>query len=135
MKAIWKEKIGKRYQHFDVVSNNIPPNWVPEIIIIDGMFLINCKPLRTTKTITEYAVFLHNRFFVPHYRNNAKEIHLIFDAPKNNLFNRRMFEQEGRDKGHTSSCTRRHQKMIVAGSYSVHQHPRCISGDGSCQEQ
>ena len=108
VKAIWKEKISKKYQQFDVVTNNLPPNWVPEIIVFDGMFLINCKPLRTTKTITEYAMFLHNRFFVPHYRNNAKEIHLIVDAPKEQSFKPKMFEQERCDKGHASNCTHEH---------------------------
>jgi len=82
VKAIWKEKISKKYQQFDVVTNNLPPNWVPvpEIFVFDEMFLINCKLLRTTKTmtITEYAMFLHNSFFVPHYKNNGNEIHLIF---------------------------------------------------------
>jgi len=111
VKAIWKEKISKKYQQFDVVTNNLPPNWVPEIIVFDGMFLINCKPLRTRKTITEYAMFLHNRFFVPHYRNNAKEIHLIYDAPKEQSFNPKMFEQERRDKGHASNCNHEHIKF------------------------
>ncbi len=32
----------------------LPSNWV------DGMFLINCKPLRNTKTITEYADSLYH---------------------------------------------------------------------------
>ena len=108
VKAIWKDKIGKKYQQFDVVTNTVPSNWLPEIVVFDGMFLINCKPLRTTKTITEYAMFLHNRFFVPHFRNDAKEIHLIFDAPKQQSFNPKMFEQERRDQGHASNSTHEH---------------------------
>ncbi len=72
------------------------------------MFLINCKPLRTTMSMSEYAMFLHNRFFVPHYRNNAKEIHFVFDAPREQPFNPKMFEQEHCDQGHVSNATHQH---------------------------
>ena len=73
------------------------------------MFLINCKPLRTSNNITEYAVQLHNRFFIPHYREiTPKRIHLIFDAQRQQPFNPKIFEQERRDQGHASTSTHEH---------------------------
>ena len=120
MMAIWKGKINKKYQQFDVVTNNLPPNWVPEIIVFDKMFLINCKPLLSTKTITEYAMLLKNRFFVPHYRNNAKEIHMIFDGPKEQYFNPKMFDQKRRDKGHMPQTV----LMNTLHLNTLHNHPQ-----------
>ena len=42
VKANWTDKLGKRYSstHPQVFHNNLPIGWVPEAVIIDGMFLI-----------------------------------------------------------------------------------------------
>ena len=54
-KAHWTDKLGKRYSLFNppVLLSTLPSGWVPEAVIIDGMFLIQCAPLRQTSTISQ----------------------------------------------------------------------------------
>jgi len=52
---------------------------LPQAVVIDGMFLLNCKPLRSTATLKEFRKFVFNSFLLPHYQANVKEIHLLFD--------------------------------------------------------
>ena len=67
-KSIWKHKIGKRYQGPDiqVLMGSFPDQWHPEAVILDGMFFLNCKPLRNIKTVKECGIFLYDRFLLPH---------------------------------------------------------------------
>ena len=99
-KSIWKHKIGKRYQGPDiqVLMGSFPDQWHPEAVILDGMFFLNCKPLRNIKTVKEYGIFLYDRFLLPHYQALVSEIHLLFDTPGSDMnFNPKLFEQNRRD--------------------------------------
>ncbi len=49
-KAIWKEKLKQRYS-----GCTLPSEWVPEMTVIDVMFFLHCKPLRTVKTLSDYV--------------------------------------------------------------------------------
>ena len=87
--------------------------WTADATIIDGMFIINCKPLRTSKSIAEYSLFLFRRFLLPHFQSQVKEIHLLFDTPNSNIFNPKMFEQKRRDKG-KDSAAHKHETFTPA---------------------
>ncbi|KAJ8036249.1 hypothetical protein HOLleu_20166 [Holothuria leucospilota] len=51
--------------------------------IVEGMFLINCPPLRIHTTFQEYANFLYRRWVQKAiYQFKAKEIHIVFDHPQ-----------------------------------------------------
>ena len=53
-KAAWKEKIMKRYQSAStqqVVSNNLPDQWMPDVVILDGTVFYQLQPLQSTETI------------------------------------------------------------------------------------
>ena len=78
-----------------MVLDFLPDRWTPEAAVIDGMFLINCTPLRHTSTVADYATFLFNRFVSPHYRAGAAEVHLVFDTPNRQPFNPKCYEQKG----------------------------------------
>ena len=113
-KATWTEKLQKRYDkqchdaNSQVIIECLPRGWKPQIVIIDGMFLIQCNPLRQTMTITEYAKLLFNRFMLPHYQAGAEQVHVIFDAPQHERFNPKVYEQNRRDTASTSSNTHEH---------------------------
>ena len=105
VKATWTDKLKKRYSapNLPVVMDCLPLGWTPHAVIIDGMFLINCSPLRSTSTITEYATFLLNRFTSPHYLAGAKEVHLVFDTSNHVAsFNPKCYERARRDQSHTT---------------------------------
>lgn len=111
VKAVWKDKNSKRYSdtHMGVILNTLPLGWVPDMVVMDGMFLINCKPLRNTTTISDYAMLLFNRFFAPYFQTNStKEIHLVFDAPNQQPFNPKAFEQRRRDQGRNTNSNHEH---------------------------
>ena len=67
--------------------------------IIDGMFLINCNPLRSISNISEYAMLLFKWFIAPHFNAGATEVHLVFDTKNRQQFNPKCFEHERRDVG------------------------------------
>ena len=79
------------------------------------MFLINCntKPLRKTKTISEYAQFLFNWYALEQYQSGVSEVHLVFDKPSQQKFNPKQFEHTKRDKRGSSECTQHEHNIIT----------------------
>ena len=81
-KSRWTNKLETRYKSaLPSVFTNFPP-WTPQVTIIDAMFLINIRPLRRTKTITEYTSLLFHQAVVQYYKAGTDEVHLIFDKPE-----------------------------------------------------
>ena len=106
----WTDKLQSRYQTAKppIVVSTLPQGWLPQMVILDAMFLINTKPLRRTKILANYTQLMFERFALEHFKAGASEIHLIFDKPGQQLFNPKQFEHAKRD------CT---QKMSLQ-----HQH-------------
>ena len=98
-KSHWNDKLKHRYASANppVFSNSITSEFVPQVVIIDAMFLINTKPLRNTKTVSQYTKLLFARFLQEHFNCGVSEIHLVFDKPERAEFNPKQFEQERRD--------------------------------------
>ena len=73
----------KRYQQCTpkVITSSLQPGWVPDSVIMEGMFLINIKPWIAHNNLGEYANFLLKQHIHPHYRNGSSEVHLILDDP------------------------------------------------------
>jgi len=63
-KSSWTDKLSSRYSlaNPQVFTSQLP--FVPQVVIIDAMFLINMRPLRQTKTITDYTKLLFNQFIL-----------------------------------------------------------------------
>lgn len=72
----WLEK---RYKH--VVTSQLPSGWIPEVVVLEGMFLINTSPLSTHPSMMEYSFFLFRRFVRPHFLAGSAEVHPVFDTP------------------------------------------------------
>ena len=110
-KAIWTDKKEKRYSNetgkCNPVVHCLPNRWIPEVVIMDAMFLIQCNPLRQTMTIKNYAKLILNRFAMQHYQAGVQEVHIVFDAPFNHYFNPKMYEQSRRD----STCESTHEHI------------------------
>jgi len=93
---MWPDKLVSHYQ------TTVPPVFtsiltiVPEVVIMDTMFVINTRPLRQTNTFSDYALFLFNQFVTQYFRKGALEVYLIFDKPNRQIFNPKKFEQRKR---------------------------------------
>ncbi len=103
-KSSWTDHLGKRYNspHMPVLLSNLPQGWTPHAVIVDGMFIINCQPLRHISTVAEYATLLFNRFVSPHYQAGAMEVHLVFDSPSDRPFSPKCYERKRRDESHSN---------------------------------
>ncbi|KAJ8047747.1 hypothetical protein HOLleu_06823 [Holothuria leucospilota] len=68
--------------------------------IVEGMFLINCPPLRIHSTFGEYASFLYRRWVQhPTQHFKAHEIHVIFDHPQRHGASPKDIERSRRHSG------------------------------------
>ena len=77
-KAVWKDQLKKRYPGpmAQVVTDILPTDWKADIVTLDVMFFFNCKPLRNTRIISDYSMFLFNIFLLPHYQAQVNEVHM-----------------------------------------------------------
>ena len=71
--------------------------WIPDTVIIEGMFIINTKPLTSHKTMECYGSFLIRRFISPYFLKGTTQVHLLFDNPGRLEENPKVFEQARRD--------------------------------------
>lgn len=99
-KSIWTDKLESRYNSSDtpVVMHTMPQGWVPQVAVLDGMFLINTKTLWRTRIVTEYAQYIFDRFALEHFQAGVSEVHLTFDKPGRQPFNPKLFEQTERSE-------------------------------------
>ena len=80
-----------------VFLNGLPENWIPESVMVEGMFILNTSPLCSHRTFADYSNFLSKRFLTPHFNNGAREVHLIFDNPGRMEQTPKHFERKRRD--------------------------------------
>ena len=56
----------------DLVCNQLPGGWVPDVVVLEGMFMINTSPLTTHSTMKDYAQFLLRLFSITWLKGVAK---------------------------------------------------------------
>ena len=95
-KSSWSDKLAKRYECANPSVFMSSLLHIPQVVIIDAMFMLNTRPLRQTKTIIEYTILLFNQFVIQYYKTGVKEVHLIFDKPGRQNFNPKQFEHNKR---------------------------------------
>ena len=71
-----------RYKSTALISHTLPTNWIPDLVNLEGMFLIHTKPLHGNKNMKDHGNFLMRRFIVPYFKKGSQEIHLLFDDPR-----------------------------------------------------
>ncbi len=107
--AKWLEK---RYKN--VITSHLPSGWIPEVVVLEGMFLINTSPLSTHSSMMEYSVFLFRRFVCPHFIVGSSEVHLVFDNPGKQLNFPKLLERQRRDT--VCSLSPDHQHIFFTDS-------------------
>lgn len=90
----------KRYRDTipPILTTSLKSGWIPDTVVMEGMFLINITPWSAHKTIGDYADFLIRQHILPHYRCMSKEVHLLFDDPDCQELSPKYFERQHRDK-------------------------------------
>ena len=91
--------------------------WVPSTVVMEGMFLINILPWSAHTSMGEYADFLLKQHILPHFRNGAQEVHLLFDDPDCQIMSPKFFERMSRDKNNpvpdNHSCSKFTSSMLT----------------------
>ena len=81
-----------------IISNNLPPGWIPHSAILEGMFMIQLSPLPNMTCMEQYVKLLLSRFVKPHFHAGVIEVHGVFDAPGSQRESPKEIEQIRRDK-------------------------------------
>ena len=90
----------KRYANATppIITTSLKSGWVPETVVMEGMFLINITPWCAHKNIGEYADFLIRQHILRHFRGMSKQVHLLFDDPDCQEMSPKYFERQYRDQ-------------------------------------
>ena len=93
-----------RYRQASVIVPAFPPGWVPDVVILEGMFIVRTSLIPTMSYMTDYVQYLLARFVCPHFAAGAKEVHVVFDSPGSQLETPKEPEQIRRDRASESQC-------------------------------
>ena len=96
-KSFITQHLAARYT--TIINKSLPDQWTPELVVIDGMFLVHVKPFGSKTTFADYVRLLLRRFVQPHFKKGTKEVHILFDKSQQSNFNPKQWEQETRDEG------------------------------------
>ncbi|CAG2194307.1 unnamed protein product [Mytilus edulis] len=99
-KANATKHLNTRYDN--LITETLPNGFIPEVVILEGMFIINSAPIRSHhKTFNHHIQYLVRRWILPHIKSGSKEIHVLFDRPgalkENNTDSLKTIERLRRD--------------------------------------
>lgn len=81
----------------NIFLNELPRGWIPQCVMLEGMFMLNTTPLASHRTFADYANFLIQRYITPHFTRGSIEVHLLFDNPGRHAYTPKSFERRRRD--------------------------------------
>lgn len=85
----------RRYTHPSII---IPLGWIPDAVILEGMFLIQMSPISTMSCMQDYVKLLLSQLARPHLVAGVTEVHVVFDAPGAQQETPKEIQQCRRDK-------------------------------------
>lgn len=124
------EFLQKRYHSQKMLDQSLPPQWVPDSVILEGMFMIQTTPLPSMGTLQDYARFLLNQYVRPHLRLGVKEVHVIFDSPGSMKETPKEIEQRRRDSSEKGS----HECTPIASTSAPPSNWRNLLGCRRCNQ-
>ncbi len=126
--------IQTRYKNMQVVTNTFPPGWVPDVVILEGMFLVQTSPIPTLATMQEYVQFLITKFVRPHFSAGVSEVHVVFDSPGSLPETPKEIEQARRDQSSTKAPSVEHQCTLFQASEKVPNKWRAVLACRQCKK-
>ena len=95
-----------RYKN--LVCIQLPGGWVPDVVVLEGMFMINTSPFTTHSTMKDYSQFLLRWFVLHHLTNGCSEVHIVFNNPGRQPNSPKSFERKRRDDTASLSTDHKH---------------------------
>ena len=71
-KSVITTVLENRYKG-QVVFNTFPLGWIPDIVILEGMFIIHTTPLPSHSNMLNYTMFLLQRFVTPYSQSTLQK--------------------------------------------------------------
>ena len=106
----------KRYGN-NTFSTFFPSHWLPDIVLLEGMFIINTTPLRIHAKMSDYI--RHLLLYVGCYLNRGvAEVHIIFDDAGRFSINPKRIEQTRRDDS-ASTINLNHDRVSFSDGMKI----------------
>ena len=86
-----------RYRDADIFMNRMPNDCNFEVVILEGMFLINSSPLNTCRTFGDYAEYLIRRWVLHYFKIGFKQVQILFDDSNLEGSSPKAIERDRRD--------------------------------------
>ena len=83
-----------------VVISSLPQGWIPDVAILEGMFIVQTPPILTMTYMQDYVQLLLTKFVRPHFAAGVTEVHVIFDNPGALPETPKEIEQSRQDQEH-----------------------------------
>ena len=103
-----------------VIISKFPPQWVPEVVILEGMFLIQIPPIPTMGGMKDYVNLLLTKSVRPHLKAGVIEVHVVFDNPGSLSETPKEIEHRRRDMAQqksTHECVQFFSHTCITGSW------------------
>ena len=123
----------KRYGNH-AFSTSFPPGWLPDIVILEGMFMINTTPLRIHAKMSDYITHLLSRYAGCYLNMGVTELHIIFDDAGRFGVNPKRIEQARRDAS-ISTTNSDHEHSVFSDDMKIPSKWREILECRKCKRQ
>ena len=106
-----------RYKKAGAIVSNFPQQWVPDSVILEGMFMIQTPPSPGITTYVQYCKLLVTRYISPHLRAGVNQVHVLFDDPTQNATSPKQLEHAKHDE--ISQVSLSHTCVVIDQSTTV----------------
>lgn len=114
----------RRYTSPPIISNTLPPQWIPHSAILEGMFMIQVSPLPSMSCMEEYAKLLLSIFVKPYFCAGVIEVHVVFDSPGTQKESPKEIKQYTRDRSYKEgiwdhNCTDFSSDLLIPDKWRI----------------
>ena len=121
----------KRYNSVPVIIvQTLPPSWIPDTTVLEGMFTIQTPPLPIMEQMQDYVKLLLTKYVKPYLVAGAEEVHVVFDNPGSLSETPKELEHVRRDKDNEAA----HQCLPFESSLPIPDKWRSILACRNCKK-
>ena len=91
------------HERYEIMSPHFPTNWFPDVVILEGMFMIQSTPFPGC-TMKQYSAFLLDQYVQYYIQKNVAEIHIVFDHANRHQHHPKQIERACRN----ATCIHNH---------------------------